>query len=358
MKFIHAANLRLGRAPELPEFRGVSRAEDLEEDLGKLLDAAQNLQVDALFLTGNLFDHQPSEAELLRLDSMFSALSARVFIVPGELATVDNAQAVRNFRWKSGARVFTGNAVDRVYIVRWETEITAVGYNRKYYHLVSSGQISPGERDAMRILLLPFIGEGYQKPLKAEDPGRLPYDYTGIGQYGYVEGSAEYPLYSPGCFEPDSFSSQMFHGFLLGELTRSTDGSPRLSVRLIRNAKREFRVLRFRPAWGLSFTEIRNQMSEAVQSLGNENIYRVLLEGDIPPALFYRKEELKALGYITEIADSTTEQQLFEILKARGAEDLIGRLILQYLESDGGLSEKAFRYALDALLKAYRIRGN
>ena len=358
MKFIHAANLRLGKAPDTAGFRGINRAEDLEEDFCKLLDAVENLRADALFLTGNLFDHKPSGEELRRLDNMFSALSARVFIVPGELDAADNTQAVRNFRWKSGARVFPGDAVDRVYMVRWETEITAVGYNKRYYHLVSSGQVRPGERDAMRILLLPFIGSGYLQPLKAEDPGRLPYDYTGVGQYGYVEGTDAYPLYCPGCFEPDSFSPQLFHGFLLGELERGSDGKARLSVRLIRNAKREFRVLKLKPTWGQHFTEVRNQLSEALKSLGNENIYRLLLVGDIPPALFYRKEELKALGYITEITDSTTEDQLFGTLKARGAEDLTGRLILQYLESGGSLSEKAFRYALEALLNAYRIRGN
>ena len=357
MKFIHAANLRLGRMPDLPEFKEIHRTEDLEEDFSKLLDAVRNLQADALFLTGNLFDHHPSEKELRRLDNMFSALTARVFIVPGELDAADYGQAFRDFRWKSGARVFAGDAIDRVYVVRWKTEITAVGYSRRHYRLVSSGQIAPSERDAMRILLLPFIGEGYQQPLKAEDPGQLPYDYTGVGQYGYVEGSFSYPLYSPGCFEPDTFSAQMYHGFLLGELTRGTDGKTKLSVRLIRNAKREFRILKLKPAWGQDFSEIRNQLSEAIKSLGKANIYRVFLEGDIPPALFYRKEELKTLGYITEIVDNTTEEQMFQTLRIRGAEDLTGRLVLQYLESNGGLSEKAFRYALNALLKVIRVRG-
>ena len=173
-----------------------------------------------------------------------------------------------------------------------------------------------------------------------------------------MKGSPEYPLYSPGCFEPDTFSPQMYHGFLLGELTRDPDGKARLSVRLIRNAKREFRVLKLKPAWSQSFSELRTQFAEALKGFGKENIYRVILDGNIPPALFYRKEELKMLGHIAEITDKTTEEQLFGTVKKRGAADLTGRLILQYLAKDSGLSEKAFRYALEALLNAYRVRGN
>ena len=358
MKFIHAANLRLGMTPETPELRDVNRAADLQEDFCKLLDAAENLKADALFLTGNIFDHKPSEDELRRLDGMFSALSARVFIVPGELDASENTQAVKDFRWKSGARVFAGDAIDRVYVSRWDTEITAVGYTKRNFHLVSGGRVIQSSRDAVKILLLPFIGSGYQSPLKAEDPGRLPYDYTGTGQYGYVDGSDEYPLYSPGCFEPDTFSSQMYHGFLLGELTRDAEGNVSRSVRLIRNAKREFRILKLKPKWDQSFSELRSELTDAMTDLGNENIYKVILENDIPPALFYRKEELKAAGNVTEIADSATEREMFSTLQKRGAEDLVGRLVMRYLEPGGGLSQKAFRYALDALLAAYRKKGN
>ena len=356
MKFIHAANLKLNRVPvpDAPEADAVSVR---EEDFLKLLQAVQNLAADALFLTGNLFDHVPTAKELSALDRLFLPLSARVFILPGELDADEDTEAVRSHIWKSHTKVFAGDAIDRVYVARWETEITCVGYTKKNYSLVSSGRIMPGARDSMKILLLPFIGESRDALLTAEMPGRLPYDYAGVGQTLAVAGSAAYPLYGPGDFEPEDFSGQQLHGFILGELARGADGAARLSVRMIRNAKREYRILKLPVRWDSDFQEVCVSLSDRISESGPENIYRVILDGAVPPALFYRKEELKRFGHITQILDGATEEGLFQAVRTHGAPDLPGRLIRLYQKENSGISEKAFRYALEALLHTYDLVG-
>lgn len=357
MRFIHAADVKLGIRPDPSDAEALRRFEEREEDFEKLLDAVRNLKADALFLTGNLFDHLPSQEELDRVDGMFAALDARVFIVPGELDADERSGLVRKRAWKSRTKVFPGDAVDRVFIARWDTEITGVGYTKKYYHLVSNGHVSPGERDALKILLLPFIGESADQPLNAEDPGPIPFDYTGIGQRMAVRGSEEYPLFGPGCFEPEGFSAQMTHGFLVGELSRDLQGEISLSVRMIRNAKREYRILKLPVSWDQRYTAVRAQIRDAVAELGQENIYRIQLEGNIPAELFYRKEELMKLGNITEIEDDWSEERLFSQIRECGAHDLTGKLAELYLDEESGMSEQAYRFALEALLDVIRKKG-
>lgn len=357
MRFIHAANLKLGTGSDPSREWTRNRAEELWEDVEKLADAVKNLSADALFLTGNVFDHVPSRAELDRLDSLFLRLSARVFIAPGELDADERTERVRRFPWRSHTKVFAGDAVDRVYIPGWETEITGVGYTKKNYGIVSWGRIQPGVRGAMQVLLLPFIGSTYTSLLLPEDPGKLPYDYIGTGQSGAVKGLNGYPVYGPGCFEPEGFSGQKNHGFLLCELKRDDEGKTSLKVRMIRNAKREYRTLKLLLTWEQTFPEVRDKVSEAIQELGAENVYRIVFSGPVPPALFYRKEELLKLGNVTEIIDRTTEEELFQHVREYGPTDLTGRLLLNYQEENGGMTEKAFRYALDALLKTSRESG-
>ncbi|MEO6397932.1 MAG: metallophosphoesterase, partial [Tepidiformaceae bacterium] len=88
MKIVHFADLHLdahfawlGATPQLAR----ERRQAICNTFTKIADVARDVQADALFCGGDLFEHErvtPDTAELLR--SVFSALSPmRVFIAPG-----------------------------------------------------------------------------------------------------------------------------------------------------------------------------------------------------------------------------------------------------------------------------------
>lgn len=351
MKFVHVSNVNLDGAPKSDRPWDAHREEEFNEDFRRMLYYCADINTDALFITGNLFAHAPSEDDLVKLDVMFLSLhSIRVFWVFGRNEETETFAKIKNYRWMSNVSVFAGDSLERVYISEFNVEITCVGYNSKTWPKVAQTEFSRGSRAGLQILLLPFVGDG--RSSAALTSLNLPFDYIGVGQEAYYKGNDEKRVFSVGMFEPTDFTAQTRHGFFEVELTSNVLGDSTLNVRLIPNAKREYIVLQVNAGIAASFEDVEAQVKSAIEKFGPDNIYRIQLKGEASAEVLLNKEKLAHLGNIAEIEDMTDSALLQQTL---AEENEIGEALKAFkMALPENISEdvmdRAVHFAKDALL--------
>lgn len=304
MKFVHVSNVNLGYRFTDSHPWSKQREEEFYEDFRRMLNRCADDNADALFITGNLFAHVPSDEELMKLDVMLLALhNARVFWVFGKNESTKEISRIKNYAWMCDMCVFAGDSLERVFVADWDAEITSVGYNELTWPKVNINAITRGQKASLQILLLPFIGDMHTND--ALTGFRSSFDYIGVGHETFFKGSAERRIFSDGMFEPMDFSAQNRHGFFIVNLTAEVGGSSKLSVQFVPNAKREYMVLQVNTDAAASVEDVETKIRSAIRKYGQDNIYRIVLKGKSSPELFIRKEQFMTYGNIVDIDDQT-----------------------------------------------------
>lgn len=131
MRFVHLSNARLFSENKTNKFNIDFAAERLEA-FKKVLKLCRETVVEALFLTGNVFGHEPTMNDVEALDGMLrDALETRVFILTGEQDSVAEDSALALHAWQSNTQVFVGDCIQRVYVQKYGLEVTGIGYSEK-----------------------------------------------------------------------------------------------------------------------------------------------------------------------------------------------------------------------------------
>ncbi len=352
MKFIHLSNVRLGEsAPEgfpIP----VDRAAEIREDFLNVLKLCEEQQIDALFITGNLFSHVPSEEELHELDERFSELTVtRVFILTGRLDAPKIPTEASAYKWKSNTILFAGESVDRVYATKLDCEITGVGYSPRTWDKVQIQRLERGSRARLQILLLPFAADEESD----RDLSRLSFDfdYIGLGQKVLYKTTTRYPVYAPGMFEPNGTSQQLHHGFFLCTLTPSEDGQVSLTRQFVQGARREYMSLKVNCTKDLPIEKVTEEIRSAIKRYGTQNFYTITLEGALSYSVFAGKGKLYTLGNVLSVRDETDEAGLIETLQSGNGSSAVSRFIAELMKQENSeIRENALRAGLEALIGA------
>ena len=350
MKFIHLANVFLGTGPLENSRFTIDRTTEYYADFLKVLDVCKEEKIDALFITGNLFDHVPAEEELQDLDDRFMELpDTRVFLLTGEKDAPESAETAKKYSWRSNTTVFAGDCIERVYVSKLNTEITGIGYSEKTWERVKTESLTRGRKGTVQVLLLPFMGSGRTAELP-EYEGGLPFDYIGIGQERFFKGRGREKIYSPGLFEPEGFSQQLTHGYFTGELNPELRGTPGLSIRFEQGAKREYMTLKVNAAEEISYVEAEQRIRSAIDKYGKDNIYRILLTGKASASLCLMRDKLYELGLVAEIQDEMDREDAMEHMKGSATGDALSRFLGAPIdEEDAKIRKKALEYGVNAL---------
>ena len=347
MKFIHLSNVNLETdAPGL--FPGIDPKKERWDALKKVVDSCAEQSIDALFITGNLFAKRPDAGDLTRLDSLFSTLTdTRVFYLTGKNDAPESSKGF-GFEWKSHTTVFTGDSIQRVYLPKYDAEITAVGYCEKTWSRISLSQVTRGKKGTIQILLLPFLYDGETAGgLDSFNPG---FDYTGLGQTVLYKGNGKNRVFAPGIFSAEDFSSQISHGYFLCTATAGKKQEVALTRQFIQGAGREYITLKVGLNPELTYTDISRQLSGIVDKYGKENIYEIILEGGMSPTVYRKKDGFLDLGYVSRLDDRTDMDKTVEGFKTYWDDEAVARFAQALFTSPADeLTEKALAYGMKAL---------
>lgn len=351
MRFIHLSNVRLEQE-DIRAFRDIDFNEERWEDLKKVMTTCNEYNVDALFITGNLFGKVPEEKDVKRLDELFALLKAtRVYLLTGTMDAPDVPTDAQNYTFASDVTVFSGDTIQRVYVAGWNAEITAVGYSPRTWTKIDPQSLKRGKKGVIQILLLPFLLD--ETSIEGLDNMNFEFDYAGIGQQVLYKGNGSNKLFSPGIFTPTGLSSQSGHGFFM--VTMNVGRKQEVSqIRQFVNAvKREYMSLTVGLTPDLSFEDVTGQLKETFNRLGENNIYDITLEGGMSPTVFYHKDELEQAGLIEHITDATDMKKTVEAVKNYKDNEALSRFARSLFSSDEEPDEiriRALRFGMQELL--------
>ena len=348
MRFIHLSGLRLGEGTFDDRFKIDYRTER-EQAFRSVLDAAREGGIEAVFLTGDVTDHAPDWEELEEMDRLFLTLpKTRFFWVTGEKDRVLPGDALGNYEWKSNTQVFLGDCIQRIFVARYDLEVTGIGWNVETWSKFRLDKLTAGRKGKTQILLLPFLKDD-QKALLQQM--KLPFDYVGVGGQDVRLGEVQRNLFSPGSFSPKGFDGVTQHGCFLGEITKEGKNPTSVTVRFAQGTQREFISLKVNADGKISYDEVAEEAARIMDQYGRQYIYRITITGKASPALYFESEKLSSLGNVVEVKDETSRDEAISKLMRSHHDDALGRFLAEMApDDDQEIRKKALSYGVDALL--------
>lgn len=350
MKFVHLSDVKLG-APNQENPFGIDFEKERNEDfLAAVRYCAEN-EIEALFITGNLFYANPTEEALALLDETFlSAPKTRVFILTGTSDAGSEGSAYETHEWKSNTTVFSGDCIQRVYVQKYGLEVTGIGYRKDTWDKLDLQKLPCGRKGRTQVLLLPFLKD---EAVLRESGYHFPYDYVAVGGNTVVLGEDYERVYAPGAFSPEGFSAQLKHGFL--SVTSEKEGKAPASntAEFIPGKSREFISLKINVGGKASYEEVEAEAKKNIEKYGEQHIYKLTITGEVSPSLFLSKDRLYALGHIAGVTDETDRVAALQRIKDAHGDDALSRFISDMeFGQDQEIRRKALSYGMNALLAA------
>ncbi|HHW47195.1 MAG TPA: DNA repair exonuclease [Clostridiaceae bacterium] len=245
LKFLHCADIHLD-APftSLANAAGKSseRRQDLRQVFIKIIDVAQNENVDILLISGDLYEHDyVKKSTIYFVNDQFNRIpDVEVFIVPGNHDPYVAGSYYRNFSF-----------ADNVHILTQEKPcfeaaglgvcVYGLGFMDFYSEKPFTGQLKPVDKQAINILMVHGtldmnIGNDVYNPVSSGELERLGMDYIAFGHFhNRFEGlGRSQNIYNPGSPEPLGFDEEGEHGVLVGTITKDDNGNSYIDTRFIK----------------------------------------------------------------------------------------------------------------------------
>ena len=98
MKFIHTADVHWGMEPDSDKPWSRERAQAIKDTFTQVITRARDLEVDFLFISGDLFHRQPLQRDLKEINYLFSTIPAvHVVMIAGNHDRIRSNSAVLSF---------------------------------------------------------------------------------------------------------------------------------------------------------------------------------------------------------------------------------------------------------------------
>lgn len=345
MRFLHLSNVGLFDTQTENRF-GIDFPVEHLEAFQTVLHRAQKEEVDMVFITGNLFAVPPTNDMLSEIDAMFGQLpNTRFYILTGKKDASRETEPYATYEWKSNTVVFYGDCIQRVFVRKYNLEVTGIGYAPATWNKVLLEKITAGKKGKLQVLLLP----GLRSNCTEEELRTLKtsFHYVALGDETVTLGDKAEKLYSPGSFTPTEFSNQFEHGYIDGELETGNV----LKTHFVPGTNREYVPLRVTTDESMDFESIEFEIQKTINQYGSQNLYRITFTGDTNPELYFGKEKLFELGNIVDIEDNTDRAEAIQKLLNEHKGDALGRFIRDMLPDDNQeIRRKAMKYGIEALL--------
>jgi len=292
MKFIHLANVLLGFDERLQADLPINLRSEKEKNLLQILENAKTAGVHAVIFTGNMFLKTPDILSLMQLDNMLSVLDdIPVIILPGKMDE-EQESILDTYRFESRVMVVKKFDETQIFLKDCKTDIFAFGCEVPDIEVRLKKKIYTKRHKRARILLLPQVVEDEAVLQK------LAFDYIAVGKKERFELGDVKKIYSPGMLQALNFTEESNHGYNYVEIQPKTKET---IVRFISSTAPEFLTLKIHSEEVASFEEAKEIVEKAIALYGENNLYRVSIDGENADTFFERKEELLSLKHVVSV---------------------------------------------------------
>ncbi len=354
MRFIHTSDIHWGMIPNSDCAFGKQRAQDIRDAFRRIIEKAREISADCLFISGNLFHHQPLTRDLAELNYLFSSIpSTHVVIISGDCDSIEKNSVLLSFRWADNVHWLLSGEAESLYFDDINTEVYGIS-RRSHTPQPDITKLRPAENDRIHILLY-HGGEELsfedRAPLEA-----LAFDYTALGLDHQPAELVEGRVVNAGSPEPLSIAEVGPHGIFIGDISPITHRVQKLDFEEIS----EIRCLPscFEVSEKTTNERLLRHIRRTLTQQGTDNIYALRIEGKRNADIEFDLDALREEFRITDILDESEPVYDFSTLYREHPTDMIGYYIRTlYREDESEMSDvekQALYYGIHALLKTAR----
>lgn len=349
VKFIHTGDVHWGMSPDSDKPWSSERSRDIRDTFTSIINKAGELNVDCLFIAGDLFHRQPLQRDLKEVNYLFSTIpQVRVIIIAGNHDRIRKNSAVLGFPWASNVTFLDSEDFSSVYFEDINTEVTGFSYHTAEITEPRLDSVTAPNDGKIHILL----GHGGDAKHVPFDPSALAtsgFSYIALGHIHKPEILSGKRIAYCGSPEPLDKTETGQHGIFYGEINQKSRNVTEL--KFIPMAKLRYVPLIVRVTPDTTNTELYQKISREIEVRGNDNIFRFKLQGMRDPDISFDLDSLKLRFRIADIIDETEPQYDFTALFAEHPSDMIGFYIRALDKPDmSPMEKKALFYGIHALL--------
>lgn len=350
MKFIHIADVHLGVKPDRGRRWSEERSEEIWDTFRNIVELCEAQKVDLLLIAGDLFHTPPTLQQIKNVDFQLKKLSmTKTVIIAGNHDYIEDNSSWDTYEFNSDTVVFPRDRGANVYFEDLNVCITGFSYGCAEYKERILEKLKPGREGAYNILL-GHGGDATHMPFSKEKLAKSGFDYYALGHIHKPAHIIKNKMAFPGSLEPIDYTETGKRGYILGEVNE------------LRNTRITWVPFNKRSYINMAVdldTDCTNQMvSEIVETninkLGKDNIYRILLRGNVESGLDLNLSAISRRYNINEIINNTQDDYDLKELYTVNENNLLGRFIKKMSDKnsaeDEAVRQKALRYGLDALM--------
>jgi DNA repair protein SbcD/Mre11 len=331
MKFIHTGDIHWGMCPDANKPWGKERALAIKDTFRTIIENAKEMDVDCLFISGDLFHRQPLMKDLKEVNYLFStAPSVKIIIIAGNHDRIRDNSALLSFTWSPNVTFLMDENLTSVYFEDINTEVHGFSYHRAEIKEPLLDDIQVPLNSRIQILMA-HGGDPAHLPISFNSLELSPFSYIALGHihkpHIVVEGKMAYC----GSPEPLDLTETGPHGYYMGEIHPVT--RKLLSLKFVPASSLQYVPLAVNVSKDTTNGELSDRIAREIQNRGEQNIYRFRLKGMRDPEIEFDLEQLSSRFRIAEIIDDSEPQYDFSSLFAEHSSDMIG-FYIQALQKD------------------------
>lgn len=357
LKIIHAADLHLDSTfGALSAEKARERRREGRFLVERLTELARRERVDALLLSGDLFDGREVYPETLEcLRESFAALEAKVFIAPGNHDPYRGGGAYERVKWSDNVYIFRSEAIEAVEWAEKNAVIYGAAFTAGERNDRPLANFTAPQDGRLHVMVLHGDMSGGGSAYGAihrDEIAASGLDYLALGHIHQRidprKAEKTYWAY-PGCPEGRGFDELGEKGVLMGEI-----GKGSVELCFVPLARRRYEIL----AVDVTDRDAEEAVRQALPPSAIMDIIRVRLVGETDEKglnLYRLQERLAGLCYALELRDETTVR--IDLAETAG-EDTLRGLFLRRMrekisaaetEEERKIAEDAMRMGLAAL---------
>lgn len=356
MRFAHIADLHLGRKVDegTPWEKKATWA--LFDGFINLIDRFEAENLDFLFISGDLFDHPPTEEEIRQVDMELVRLSKTYIIyVTGEADYLKEKTPIWNYKFRSNMFLLNGEEfnncvpesrmpirntyadgiVDSIYFEKYNLDIYGICQYAPKNQRNDLDFVYAHDLKRKNILLL-HGGDEDVSPFVLDDLGPKNFDYFAMGHSHSFRGKKDKKFYYPGSPEPLGPEDTGDHGYVKGYMDQDT-----VSAKFVATAQRRYKTIEIDADERMTNVHLYDIVNENCRK-DKDCVYSICINRSNNCYTEFNIDELKERYCIIQVTGDKADGVDFRQLEEINADNVLGKTLKRIRESKSPNANAAF----------------
>lgn len=365
MKFAHISDLHLGRKVDEGTRWEKRATQALFDGFVNLIDRLEADNYDFLFITGDLFDHVPTEEEVRKVDMELMRLAKTYIIyVTGEADHLSKENPLWKYKFHSNTFLMNGeefnNCVpasrmpvrntyaegiaDSIYFEKYNLDIYGICQYSKINQRNDLDYVYAHNTNRINILLA-HGGDSKVSPFALDDLSTKKFEYIGMGHAHNFRCKKEYNFYYPGALEPMGSKEIGDHGFIKGYVEKGSN-----SVKFIATSQRRYKTITVEADDTLTNTGLNSYLMDLC-SKDKHAVYNIVINRRNSCYLDFNIDLVKEKYKILNVEGDSAAGVDYRKLESINENNLLGKTLKRIRESKSPNANAAFANYAHAMSK-------